>query len=101
MIAEGAYDLIVDCFFLHRPLFAADTRGGAGRAGCSSRRCTCRYPAASGRHGYLLEPGELENLVTGWGWTVLHNVEHGPSGGDASDHGLGVAEIVARRRVDA
>ena len=100
VIAEGAYDLIVDCFFLHRPLFAA-IRGGVRPGGLLVAALHLPVPGGERAHGYLLEPGELENLVTGWGWTVLHNVEHGPSGGDASDHGLGVAEIVARRRVDA
>ncbi len=95
-IAEGAYDLIVDCFFLHRPLFAA-IRGGVRPGGLFVAALHLPAPGGERAHGYLLEPGELESLVTGWDWNLLHSKERVPSGGGASDHGLGVAEIVARR----
>ena len=95
-IAKGAYDLIVDCFFLHRPLFAA-IRQGVRPGGLLVAALHLPAPGADRGHGYVLEPGELQKLVTGWGWILLHSDERGPSGGGASDHGLGVAEIVARR----
>lgn len=95
VIAEDAYDLIVDCFFLHRPLFAA-IRRGVRPGGLLVAALHLPAPGAERGHGYVLEPGELEKLVTGWGWILLHSAERGPSGG-APDHGLGVAEIVARR----
>ena len=95
-IAEGAYDLIVDCFFLHRPLFAA-IRRGVRPGGLLVAALHLPAPGAERGHGYVLEPGELEKLVSGWGWTLLHSEERGPGGGGPSDHGLGVAEIVARR----
>ena len=94
-IAAGAYDLIVDSFFLHRPLFAA-IRKGVRPGGLLVAALHLPAPGAERGHRYVLEPGELEKLVTGWGWNLLHSRERGPSGG-ASDHGLGVAEIVARR----
>ena len=96
VITEGAYDLIVDCFFLHRPLFAA-IRQGVRPGGLLVAALHLPAPGADRGHGYVLEPGELQKLVTGWGWILLHSDERGPSGGGASDHGLGVAEIVARR----
>ena len=96
VIAEGAYDLIVDCFFLHRPLFAA-IRRGVRPGGLLVAALHLPAPDTERGHGYVLEPGELKKLVTGWGWLLLHSEERGPSGGGASDHGLGVAEIVARR----
>lgn len=99
-IAEGAYDLVVDCFFLHRPLFAA-IRRGVRPGGLLVAALHLPAPGAERGHGYVLKPGELKKLVTGWGWLLLHSEERGPSGGGASDHGLGVAEIVARRPVDA
>ena len=95
VIAEGAYDLVVDCFFLHRPLFAA-IRRGVRPGGLLVAALHLPAPGAERGHRYVLQPGELEKLVTGWGWTLLHSEERGPSEG-ASDHGLGVAEIVARR----
>ena len=96
VIAEGAHDLIVDSFFLHRPLFPA-IRRGARPGGLLVAALHLSAPGADRGHGYVLEPGELKKLVTGWGWLLLHSEERGPSGGGASDHGLGVAEIVARR----
>lgn len=96
VIAEDAYDLIVDCFFLHRPLFAA-IRRGVRPGGLLVAALHLPAPGAERGHGYVLESGELEKLVTGWGWTLLHSEERGPSEGNPSDHGLGVAEIVARR----
>ena len=95
-IAEGAYDLIVDCFFLHRPLFARIRRGvRPGGLFVAARHLPA--PGDDRGHGYLLETGELERLMAEWGWPLLHSGERGPGGDGASGHGLGVAEIVARR----
>ena len=93
-VAEQAYDLIVDCLFLHRPLFPA-IRNGVRPGGLFV--AALHIPGAGGRrgHGYLLAPGELAAMVSGWGWTVLHSAERESAADD--DHGLGVAEIVARR----
>lgn len=93
-IAETAYDLIVDCHFLHRPLFPA-IRRGVQPGGLLV--AALHIPAGDGSrgHGYLLRPGELAAMVGGWGWTVLHSAEQDSVA--AEDHGLGVAEIVARR----
>ena len=93
-IEPAAYDLIVDCFFLHRPLFAA-VRGGVRPGGLFV--AALHLPAVDGRrgHGYVLRPGELERMVGGWRWNVLHAAERTAriAAGDAP----GVAEIVARR----
>ena len=93
-IAAEAYDVIVDCHFLHRPLFPL-IRYGVRPAGLFV--AALHTPASDGvrGHGYVLEPGELVRLVTAWGWTVLHSAERAASA--TSDHGLGIAEIVARR----
>ena len=93
-IAAAAYDLIVDCQFLHRPLFPR-IRNGVRPGGLFV--AALHIPAGDGvrGHGYVLERGELARLATGWGWTVLHSVEREASA--TPDHGLGVAEIVARR----
>ncbi|MCY4600693.1 MAG: class I SAM-dependent methyltransferase [Acidobacteria bacterium] len=93
-IAAAAYDLIVDCQFLHRPLFQR-IRAGLRPGGLFV--AALHIPAGDGArgHGYVLERGELARLAIGWGWTVLHGAERDAPA--ASDHGLGVAEIVARR----
>ena len=93
-IAEAAYDLIVDCYFLHRPLFSA-IRDGVRPGGLFV--AALHTPSGDGErgHGYVLAPGELAEAVAGWGWTVLRSAERDSDAAD--DHGLGVAEIVARR----
>ncbi len=95
-IGADAYDLIVDCFFLHRPLFPA-IRRGVRPGGLLVAALHLPAPGAGRGHGYVLEPGELRRLVSGWGWMLLRSEELGPGRGGAPDHGLGVAEIVARR----
>ena len=93
-IARAAYELIVDCYFLHRPLFAA-IREGTRPGGLFV--AALHLPAAAGGrgHGYVLQPGELHRTVKEWRWDILHSAERAasPSAGDD----LGVAEIVARR----
>ena len=93
-IAEAAYDLIVDCHFLHRPLFPA-IRSGVRPGGLFV--AALHIPAGDGNrgHGYLLQPGELAEMVAGWEWDVLHSAERDSVA--AEDYGLGVAEIVARQ----
>ena len=93
-IARDAYDLIVDCYFLHRPLFTAIREGVRPRGLFVA---ALHLPASTGDrgHGYVLRPGELQELVAGWGWSVLHAAER-PANPRAGDD-LGVAEVVARR----
>ena len=90
----AAYDLIVDCYFLHRPLFAA-IRGGVRPGGLFVAALHLPAPDGQRGHGYVLRPGELERMVRGWRWDVLHAAERTArvaAGGEP-----GVAEIVARR----
>ena len=91
-IEPAAYDLIVDCYFLHRPLFAA-IREGVRPGGLFVAALHLPAPAAGRGHGYLLRPGELKQMVNGWRWEVLHSVERAPDASSSDD--LGVAEIVA------
>lgn len=93
-IAEAAYDLVVDSFFLHRPLLPA-IRNGVRPGGLLVAAFHVPGGAGARGHGYVLEPGELAEMVTGWGWAVLHSAERESAADE--DHGLGVAEIVARR----
>jgi len=93
-IEPAAYDLIVDCYFLHRPLFAV-IREGVRPGGLFVAALHLPAPGAGRGHGYVLRPGELEHLVAGWRWDVRHNVERAAEAG--ADDDLGVAEIVACR----
>jgi SAM-dependent methyltransferase len=101
-IARAAYDLIVDCYFLHRPLFEA-IREGVRPGGLFVAALHLPAPAGDQGHGYLLRPGELERMAGGWQWEVLHSVERasraardrGPD--NAAGDALGIAEVVARR----
>lgn len=93
-IEHEAYDLIVDCYFIHRPLFEAIQRGV--RPGGLFVAALHLPAATAGRgHGYVLRPRELERMVNGWRWDVRHCAERAakPTAGD----GLGVAEIIASR----
>jgi len=93
-IAPGRYDLIVDCYFLHRPLFPA-IRKGTRPGGLFVAALHLPAPAGGKGHRYVLQPGELEREVKAWQWDILHSAERTakPSAGDD----LGVAEIIARR----
>ena len=93
-IEPAAYDLVVDCYFLHRPLFAAVRE--AVRPG-GRFVAALHLPAAGGHHGhgFVLQPGELERMVREWRWDVLHATERAARVAPGNDPG--VAEIVARR----
>ncbi|MYH28929.1 MAG: methyltransferase domain-containing protein [Acidobacteria bacterium] len=93
-IEPAAYDLIVDCYFLHRPLFAA-VRGGVRPGGLFVAALHLPAPDGQRGHRYVLRPGELERMVRGWRWDVLHAAER--TARVAAGDEPGVAEIVARR----
>lgn len=93
-IAREAYDLIVDCYFLHRPLFAA-IREGTRPGGLFVAALHLPAPAGGKGHRYVLQPGELEQVVKGWRWDVVHSAERAALLTASDD--LGVAEIIARR----
>jgi tellurite methyltransferase len=93
VIAADKYDLVVDCFFLHRPLFPdirADIRAGGLFAGVlpvvDPQATTPMNPA------FLVQPGELLTFFADW------RIEHWSeerAGADAS--GRLRAQLVARR----
>ena len=93
-IEPAAYDLIVDCYFLHRPLFAK-IRAGVRPGGLFVAALHLPAPAGPRGHGYVLRPGELKRVVKGWRWNVLHSVERAP--GSTAGDDLGGAEIITSR----
>ena len=93
-IPTSAYDLIVDCCFLHRPLFSA-IREGVRPGGLFVAALHFPAPGTGGGHRFVLREGELAEMVRAWRWDIRHCAER-PGGPDA-EHGLGVAEIIARR----
>ena len=93
-IEPAAYDLIVDCFFLHRPLFAA-IREGVRPGGRFVAALHLPAPAGHRAHRFVLRPGELQQTVSGWGWTVLHDLERAARPATGDDRVVGAAEINA------
>ena len=93
-IEPAVYDLIVDCYFLHRPLFA-EIRAGVRPGGRFVAALHLPAPDAGRGHRYVLRPGELEQVIRGWRWDVLHSVERAAEA--TTGDGPGVAELVSRR----
>lgn len=100
IITENHYDLILDFFFLHRPLFEA-IRIGIRPGGLFVAALhipllsSPSEPAQTNQpHKYLLEPRELERTVASWKWKILHSLERAAS---TQDQGYAVAELVARK----
>lgn len=80
---ERQYDLIIDFYFLHRPLFEQIKQ--------STRRFVAAIHVGHGR--FLLEPGEL--LRTFADWKIVHYREgESPEGGH---HGHATAELITLR----
>jgi len=91
-IGSGAYDLIVDVHFLHRPLWPS-IRQGLRVGGRFAAALHVGRPGEPAPHRYTLAPGELEATVRGWGYKVLTASELAPQDGE----GPVCAKIVAER----
>ncbi|HEY6390052.1 MAG TPA: methyltransferase domain-containing protein [Bryobacteraceae bacterium] len=90
-ISSGAYDLILDCYYLQRDLFAG-MRAGVRPGGTIIsivHLADADQPDGTPKRAY---PGELRGLFEGW--RVLHYREGRP---EESCHQRAVAEIVAIR----
>lgn len=95
VIETDGYDLICDFYFLHRPLLDR-IRSGVRPGGLFVAAIHVRAGAdETGR--FRLEPCELEETVTRWGWEILHARE-----GASRESGpeVATAEIIARRPAD-
>lgn len=91
-IPAAHYDLIVDVYFLHRPLLAHAARG-LRPGGLLVAAIHCDLPGQPKAHAFTLAPGELRAQIAALGLTILHDRETAPHEGR---HGRATAEIVAR-----
>ncbi|HEY7460567.1 MAG TPA: methyltransferase domain-containing protein [Gemmatimonadota bacterium] len=94
-LPPAAYDLICDFYFLDRALLE-DVRAAVRPGGLLVASIHLADPARprEGNADFLLEPGELREIVTVWSWEILHYME-GPTREDGHRHPS--AELIARR----
>ena len=71
VIEPDGYDLIADCFFLHRPLFSA-IRFGVRPGGLFVGALHVSAPGLNDRHRFVLKQGQLVGMVRDWGWKILY-----------------------------
>lgn len=93
-IAPDAYDLICDCYYLHRPLFP-QIRAGLKPGGLFVAVIPMidDDPAVSPMNpAYLCQPGELQSLFADW--EIRHSYEGKPNRDPSRRR---VAELIARK----
>lgn len=95
VIEPQAYDLVCDFYYLDRSAFPA-LRGAVCSGGLFVAAIHVLAPGTTPTMNpmFLLAPGELRELVSGWSFEVLHAHE-GPPCEDGHHHGT--AEVIARR----
>jgi hypothetical protein len=93
-LAPAAYDLICDFYFLDRALLE-DVRAALRPGGLLVASIHLADPAEprEGNADFLLQPGELREMATSWGWEVLSYAE-GPTREDGHRHPS--AKLIAR-----
>ncbi len=94
-IPKERYDLIINCHFLHRPLFEA-IQHGIREGGYFIGIIHSAIAPSSNKHSYLVRPGELKQLVQGWRWEVISSKEDNKRGNDTNTE-FTDSIIVARR----
>jgi SAM-dependent methyltransferase len=93
-LERDMYDLVCDFYFLDRTLFD-EIRDAVKPGGLFVAAIHVEDPE-HGEGRFLLEPGELEAMVRGWGWGVVHSHEGSAREGG---HHHATAELVARKPV--
>ncbi len=94
-IPPGAFDLIVDSYYLQRDLIP-DMQRGVGPGGTIIAIVHLADPDQPNGTPTRATPGELRACFAGW--TILHDFEGQPH---ESCHRRAVAEVVARKPSDA
>ena len=94
-IEPDQYELICDFYYLNRDLFD-EIRAGVRPGGLFVAAIHLDDPGAANpmNPAFLLAPGELRSMVTGWGWEILHSRE---GGSRDKGHERPTAKIVARK----
>ena len=69
-VPKEHYDLIINCHFLHRPLFRA-IQHGVRKGGYFIGIIHLATTTSPNQHSYLVQPGELTTLVQNWKWEVI------------------------------
>jgi len=93
LLPEGPFDLIIDFFYLHRPLLATlvDLLRPGGLLVLRTFSRAGEFPAADLDPRFVLQPGELLAIFSGWE-VLLHE-----EGLESSSKGGSLAGIVARK----
>ena len=92
-LAPARYDLILDFYFLHRPLLAA-VPAGLRPGGLFVAAIHYEEPGVEKPHAFVLAPGELRTTVAAWGFEILHARE---GSSQEKGHHRATAEIIARK----
>jgi SAM-dependent methyltransferase len=90
----GRFDLVIDFYFLDRALLPA-IRDSVVPGGLFVAAIHVQSPQDAASHSFLLEPGELHRVVSGWGFDILHSNDGAAA---TNGHAHATSEIVARRR---
>jgi len=93
-VPKERYDLIINCHFLHRPLFEAIQHGIRGGGYFIGIIHSAIAAPSSNENNYLVQPGELKQLVQDWRWEIISSREENKRGNDTQ---LADSIIVARR----
>ncbi|MEE3203555.1 MAG: methyltransferase domain-containing protein [Acidobacteriota bacterium] len=93
-VPKERYDLIINCHFLHRPLFEAIQHGIRDGGYFIGIIHSAIAAPSSNENNYLVQPGELKQLVQDWRWEIISSREENKRGNDTQ---LADSIIVARR----
>jgi SAM-dependent methyltransferase len=93
LLPAGPYDLVIDFFYLHRPLLPrlAELLEPGGILVLRTFSCAGSFPGGPDNPDFVLNPGELLDLFQNW--DILFHEE----GLEPSHKGGSLAGIVARR----
>jgi tellurite methyltransferase len=97
LLPPGPFDLVIDFFYLHRPLLPllCERLRPGGLLVLRTFSCAGPFPGGPGNPDFVLNPGELPALFSGW--EILVHEE----GLEPSHKGGSLAGIVARRPATA
>ena len=92
---QDHYDLIINCHFLHRPLFKA-IQHGVRKGGYFIGIIHLATGSSPNQHSYLVQPNELKTLARTWEWEIISSRDDNKRA-DGEETQLADSVIVARR----